>query len=77
MKSLFFPDDPVRVLEFIPAAPHSVLKLSLDTFSRRTTASLFYTNDTKVLLDITVRQLADLSAGDQVSSPLEYAPYPL
>ncbi|XP_077292148.1 NCK-interacting protein with SH3 domain [Arctopsyche grandis] len=58
-------DDPVRVLDHPCTIQHSVLKLALDTFSRRTTASLFYTNDTRVLLDITVRQLADLSAGDE------------
>lgn len=62
-----YSDDPVKVLDHSSTIQHSVLKLALDTFSRRSTASLFYTNDTRVLLDITVRQLADLSAGDEVS----------
>lgn len=35
-------------------------------FYREKTASLFYTNDIKVLIDIVVRQLSDLSPGDKV-----------
>jgi len=46
--------------------PHSVLKLFIDVFSCNRTSSLFYTNDLKVLIDIIVRQLADLSPGDKV-----------
>ncbi|KAK7791899.1 hypothetical protein R5R35_005422 [Gryllus longicercus] len=57
-------EDPVRVFEHKPAPPHSVLKLFIDLFSNDRTATLFYTNDTKVLIDIIVRQLADLSPGD-------------
>lgn len=59
--------DPVRIFEHQPAPPHSVLKLFVDLFSTSQTATLFYTNDTKVLIDIIVRQLADLSPGDNVS----------
>ncbi|KAG8231623.1 hypothetical protein J437_LFUL010301 [Ladona fulva] len=44
---------------------HSVLKLVGDLFGDTHTAALFYTNDTKVLIDILVRQLSDLSPGDQ------------
>ncbi|XP_069703859.1 NCK-interacting protein with SH3 domain isoform X2 [Periplaneta americana] len=57
-------EDPVRIFEHQPAPPHSVLKLFVDLFKSTETATLFYTNDTKVLIDIIVRQLADLSAGD-------------
>lgn len=39
----------------------------VDLFSIPETTSLFYTNDIKVLIDILVRQLSDLSAGDTVS----------
>lgn len=39
----------------------------VDLFATRETAGLFYTNDNKVLIDILVRQLSDLSAGDPVS----------
>ncbi|KAK6625063.1 hypothetical protein RUM43_005354 [Polyplax serrata] len=58
-------DDPVRIFDHEPAPPHSVLKLFIDIFSNSATANLFYTNDVKVLIDIMVRQLADLSPGDQ------------
>jgi hypothetical protein len=60
-------EDPVRIFEHQPVPPHSVLKLFVDLFSTAQTATLFYTNDTKVLIDIIVRQLADLSPGDNVS----------
>lgn len=60
-------EDPVRIFEHQPVPPHSVLKLFVDLFSNAQTAALFYTNDTKVLIDIIVRQLADLSPGDSVS----------
>lgn len=63
---MFFADDPVRIFEHEPAPPNSVLKLFIDLFSKSSTANLFYTNDVKVLIDIIVRQLADLSPGDQV-----------
>lgn len=35
-------------------------------FHQESTAGLFYTNDIKVLIDIVVRQLSDLSPGDIV-----------
>lgn len=38
----------------------------VDLFSIPETTDLFYTNDIKVLIDILVRQLSDLSAGDPV-----------
>jgi hypothetical protein len=37
----------------------------VDLLSRKTTADLFYTNDVKVLIDIVVRNIADLSPGDK------------
>lgn len=45
---------------------NSVLKFLSDLYSCRQTANLLYTNDAKVLIDIIVRQLSDLSAGNQV-----------
>lgn len=39
----------------------------VDLFTTSETASLFYSNDNKVLIDILVRQLSDLSPGDPVS----------
>ncbi|KPJ06171.1 NCK-interacting protein with SH3 domain [Papilio machaon] len=57
-------EDPVHIFDHEPAPPHSVLKLVIDLFSRKKTAEHFYTNDVKVAIDIIVRQLADLSPGD-------------
>lgn len=63
------PDDPLNFFEDQPKRPtgNSVLKMFVDLFATRETAALFYTNDNKVLIDILVRQLSDLSAGDPVS----------
>ncbi|KAG5886313.1 hypothetical protein JTB14_003466 [Gonioctena quinquepunctata] len=58
-------EDPVRIFDHEPAPPHSLLKLFNDLFSRRATADLFYTNDIKVLIDIIVRNISDLSPGDK------------
>lgn len=69
---LVFSEDPVRTFDHEPAPPHSVVKLFLDLFSRRTIADLFYTNDVKVLIDIVVRNISDLSAGDSVSNPADF-----
>lgn len=60
-------EDPVRIFDHQPAPPHSVLKLFVDIFSNDVTASLFYTNDIKVLIDIIVRQLFDISPGVKVT----------
>lgn len=58
-------DDPTVVLNHERAnKTNSVLKLVTDLFDNRDTASLFYTSDCKVLIDILVRQLSDLSPGD-------------
>lgn len=46
--------------------PHAVLKMIIDVLLRAETAALLYTNDTRVLLDISLRRLADLPPGDQV-----------
>ncbi|XP_071444779.1 NCK-interacting protein with SH3 domain [Hetaerina americana] len=61
-------EDPVGVFQSARHATvpnHSVIKLVGDLFGDTHTAALFYTNDTKVLIDILVRQLSDLSPGDQ------------
>lgn len=65
-------EDPTAVLKHERVnKTNSVLKLIIDLFDHRDTASLFYTSDCKVLIDILVRQLSDLSAGDMVSNSLE------
>ncbi|XP_075156202.1 NCK-interacting protein with SH3 domain isoform X2 [Haematobia irritans] len=57
-------EDPVKVLKHSTDCMNSVLKMFIDMFSVSETAAMFYTNDTKVLIDIIVRQLTDLCAGD-------------
>jgi len=59
-------DDPVRMFSYQKQSPNSVIKFLSDLYSCRHTANLLYTNDAKVLIDIIVRQLNDLSPGDQV-----------
>ena len=55
------------VLKHTKPPVNSVLKILVDLFSIPETTNLFYTNDIKVLIDILVRQLSDLCAGDPVS----------
>ena len=50
-----------------PNIPNSLIKMMLDLFSHTTTASLFYTNDLLVVIDIITRQLSDLNPDDKVS----------
>ncbi|ELT89621.1 hypothetical protein CAPTEDRAFT_130967, partial [Capitella teleta] len=57
-------DDPVRMFEHEPRPPNSVLKFLSDLYSTQKTANLLYRNDAMVLIDIVLRQLTDLSAGD-------------
>ncbi|KAK3927966.1 NCK-interacting protein with SH3 domain [Frankliniella fusca] len=58
-------EDPVRTLDHLPVPPHAVLKMIIDVLLKPETAALLYTNDTRVLLDISLRRLADLPPGDQ------------
>lgn len=58
-------EDPVRIFDHEPEPPHSVLKLFVDVFSTEQTSHLFYTNDVRVLTDITVRNMLDLSSRDK------------
>lgn len=59
-------EDPVHLLKHTPPPANSVLKMLVDLYSFRETAALFYSNDNKVLIDILVRQLSDLSANDTI-----------
>ncbi|XP_022081462.1 NCK-interacting protein with SH3 domain-like [Acanthaster planci] len=58
--------DPVRMFEYDPKPPNSLLKFLCDIFASADTSSLFYTNDMNVLIDIIVRQLTDRSPGDKL-----------
>lgn len=56
----------MRIFKHEPQPPHSILKLLQDLFASPTTAAIFYHTDMMVLIDITVRHIADLSPGDKV-----------
>lgn len=60
------------VLKHTKPPVNTVLKMLVDLFSIPLTASMFYTNDVKVLIDILVRQLSDLCCGDPVSDGLTF-----
>ena len=59
-----YTEDPVVIKE--PNVPNSLTKMLMDLFSDSTTASLFYTNDLLVVIDIITRQLTDLNPDDKV-----------
>uniref|UniRef100_A0A8D0L3D9 NCK interacting protein with SH3 domain n=1 Tax=Sphenodon punctatus TaxID=8508 RepID=A0A8D0L3D9_SPHPU len=59
-------DDPICLFKHQPQPPHSVLKFLQDIFACRDTANIFYHTDMMVMIDITVRQIADLSPGDKL-----------
>ena len=67
---LIDPDDPVHMFDHNPQPPHAVMKFMQDLYSDERTADLLYTSDALVLTDVIIRQLADLSAGDPVSTTL-------
>ncbi|XP_075039700.1 NCK-interacting protein with SH3 domain [Mixophyes fleayi] len=59
-------DDPVCIFKHQPQPQHSVLKILQDLFSSSDTANIFYHTDMMVMIDIVVRQIADLSPGDKL-----------
>lgn len=61
-------DDPVKMFEYKPAPPNSVIKLFHDLYSDPVTSDLLYTNDAKVLMDVIIGQLTNLSPGDKTRS---------
>ena len=63
----FCTDDPVKMFEHEPQPPDSVMKFLQDLYSGPETSNILYTNDAKVLVDIILRHLIDLSPGDIVS----------
>ena len=54
------------MFEHKPKPPNSLLKFMSDLYSSQQTSGLLYTNDARVLIDIVLRQITDLSAHDQV-----------
>ncbi|XP_054834446.1 NCK-interacting protein with SH3 domain isoform X1 [Eublepharis macularius] len=59
-------DDPVSIFKHQPQPPHSVLKFLQDIFASKDTANIFYHTDMMVMIDIIVRQIADLSPGEKL-----------
>ncbi|KAJ7376050.1 hypothetical protein OS493_037156 [Desmophyllum pertusum] len=56
-------EDPTSMFQYPRACPDSVLKFLADIFSSQDTAGFFYTSDMMILIEIVLRQLADLSPG--------------
>ncbi|CAC5411706.1 unnamed protein product [Mytilus coruscus] len=59
-------DDPVKMFEFQSCHQNSVMKFVTDLYRDKSTSSLLYTNDAKVLVDMIIRMLTDLQPGDEV-----------
>ncbi|KAL4630685.1 NCK-interacting protein with SH3 domain isoform X2 [Arapaima gigas] len=59
-------EDPVCVFKHAPPAPQAVLKFLQDIFASKNSAHIFYHTDMMVMIDITVRQISDLSPGDKL-----------
>ncbi|KAL9960757.1 hypothetical protein ACROYT_G034256 [Oculina patagonica] len=56
-------EDPTAMFQYPRACPDSVLKFLTDIFSSQETSGFFYTSDMMILIEIVLRQLADLSPG--------------
>nr|KAG5691816.1 hypothetical protein BaRGS_016628 [Batillaria attramentaria] len=61
-------DDPAKMFDYKPEPPNSVLKLFHDLYSDPATSDLLYTNDAKVLMDVIIGRLTNLSPGDKIRS---------
>ena len=57
----------MKIFDHEPQPPDAVMKFLQDLYSSPQTSSILYTNDAKVLVDIILRHLIDLSPGDIVS----------
>ncbi|XP_062132180.1 NCK-interacting protein with SH3 domain-like [Drosophila sulfurigaster albostrigata] len=61
-------DDPTRLLKHHNEHMNTVLRMFIDIFSHPDAAGMFYTNHINDLIDIVVRQLSDLDAGNVLSN---------
>jgi len=61
-----FVEDPIQIFPD-DAKMNCVLKFASDLYSLKSTATLLYTNDMKVLIDIIIREITDRSENDAVS----------
>ncbi|EDO30013.1 predicted protein [Nematostella vectensis] len=59
-------EDPVVMFDYPKSCANSVFKIFTDLFSSPSTSGLFFTADMKVLIEIVLRQLTDLSPGEKV-----------
>lgn len=57
-------EDPTALFQYPRSSPDAVLKFVTDIFSSRDTSEFFYALDMKVLIEIVLRQMADLSPGE-------------
>jgi len=58
--------DLVKTLNDNMSTLSSVIKLLHDLYSDESTANLLYTNDADIVINVIIRQLTNLSAGDEV-----------
>ncbi|XP_022800634.1 NCK-interacting protein with SH3 domain-like isoform X3 [Stylophora pistillata] len=59
-------EDPTALFQYPRSSPDAVLKFVTDIFSSQDTSEFFYTSDMKILIEIVLRQLTDLSPGTGV-----------
>jgi len=62
------------MFDHLPKPENAVMKILQDMYSRKETSFILYTNDAKVLIDILLRHLIDLSPGDEVCIPFTLYP---
>lgn len=67
-----FTEDPTALFQYPRSSPDAVLKFVTDIFSSRDTSEFFYALDMKVLIEIVLRQMADLSPGEGVGLYLSF-----
>lgn len=60
------------MFQYPRSSPDAVLKFVTDIFSSRDTSEFFYALDMKVLIEIVLRQMADLSPGEGVGLYLSF-----
>ncbi|XP_068714578.1 NCK-interacting protein with SH3 domain-like isoform X1 [Montipora foliosa] len=59
-------EDPTTMFQYTKSCPDSVVKFLTDIFSSQTTSDFFYTSDMRILIEIVLRQLTDLSPGAEL-----------
>lgn len=59
-------EDPTALFQYPRSSPNAVLKFVTDIFSSQDTSEFFYTSDMRILIEIVLRQLTDLSPGAEM-----------